>query len=113
VGGGYEPPFGAAGGSAAALEVVGVSVVLDVREDRFDHRLALFVERAPGVAFEDAAHEGVEPAVSSGSGGAALERFGTHQRLDALVDDVLDVVLFPIAGVGDDNVGLLGDAGRS
>jgi precorrin-6B methylase 1 len=30
-----------------------------------------------------------------------------------LVDDVLDVGLFPIAGVGDDNVGLLGDSGRS
>jgi len=49
VGGGDQPPFGAAGGSAAALEVSGMAVVLDVREDRFDHRLALLVEGAAGV----------------------------------------------------------------
>ena len=44
VGGGDQAPFGADGGSAAALEAVQAAVELRVREDGLDHRLAFAVE---------------------------------------------------------------------
>jgi hypothetical protein len=46
VGRGDEPPFGAAGGSAAALEAADLAVELDLSEDGLDRGLALAVERA-------------------------------------------------------------------
>jgi hypothetical protein len=43
VGGGDEPPFASAGGSAAALEAFDGAVELDLAKDGFDGDLALAV----------------------------------------------------------------------
>lgn len=46
VGGRHEPPFGAGGGSAAAVEAGEAAVVFGVAENRLDQLLALLVEPA-------------------------------------------------------------------
>jgi hypothetical protein len=74
VGGSHESPFGAGGGSAAAVESGEAAVVLGVAEDRLDELGALLVELLAELGGEDQAHEVIGaavPARSRGGGGAA------------------------------------------
>ena len=112
VGGGDEAPFRVAGGSAAALEAVEAAVELRVREHRLDGFLSSSVERFAELGLEHGAHERVGAAVPARPGAFALVGVGRDEHRDALAGDVLDLLLVPVAGVGDDHAGLLGDAGR-
>src|SRR3954468_13661332 len=63
VGGGHEAPFGAGGGSSAAVKAREAAVVFGVAEDRLDELASLLVEGAAELGVEDAAHEVIGAAV--------------------------------------------------
>jgi hypothetical protein len=71
VGGGDEPLFRAAGGSALALEASDLAVELELAEDGLDGDLALAVEGVTVGGGEDAAHEVIEAAGPAGTGALA------------------------------------------
>src|SRR4051794_1493794 len=106
VGGGDEPPFASACRSAAALEASDRAVGLDLAEHRLDGHLPVAVEAAPGGRGEDAAHEVVEPAGPAGPGALAQAGVGRDEDLDAVADDRFDLAVMPVAGAGDDDLGV-------
>jgi hypothetical protein len=110
VGGGDQAPFGSDGGSAASLEAGHAAVVLGVAEDGLDHRLTPSVELAAALAGEDAAHEVVIAARPTGPRALAFAGVGRDEHLAAARDGALHLVLVPVAGVGDHDVGDLVDA---
>jgi hypothetical protein len=104
VGGGDEPPFRAAGRSAAALEAADLTVALELPENGLDRGLALAGERAAAGGSEHVSHEVIKPAGPSGARAAAQARVRRNEHLDAVGDDRLDLALMPIAGVGHHDV---------
>src|ERR1019366_10273429 len=77
-------------------------VVLGLREHRLDHRLSSSVEPAAIVALEHIAHRCVAPTLPTRPGRLALAGVRWDQHLDMLVlDDVVDLLLVPVARVGD------------
>src|SRR3954451_24073044 len=112
VGGGDESPFGAHGGSASSVEAAHSAVELRLAKDRLDHRLALAVELAAMLAGKDPAHERVVAAVPARPWALSSARVGRDQDLDAAIDDVLHLLVMPVAGVGEHDARRLGDTGR-
>ena len=111
MGGGDQPPFRADGGAASSSEAVDAAVELRVGEDRLDDRLALAVELAAALAGEDPAHERVKAAVPTRAGPLSALGVRRDQHRDSAVDDVLHLLLMPVAGVGEQHLRDLGDAG--
>ena len=101
-----------AGGFAAALEAIEAAVELRIREHRLDGFLSSSVERFAEFGLQDGAHEYVGTAVPAWPGAFAFVGVGWDENRDALADDLLHLLLVPVAGVGDDHAGLLGDASR-
>jgi len=111
-GGHAEAPFGADGGSSAAVGKRGdAAVVFGVAEDGLDDVLSLSVERLAVLGGQDAAHEVIEPAAPARPGCGSQARLGPDQDRDAVGGEPLDLLGVPVAGVGDDDVGKLADAG--
>jgi hypothetical protein len=94
-----EPPFGADGRAASSSETVDAAVELRLTEHGLDHRLALAVKPAAALAGEDAAHEGVIAACPAAASALALAGVRRDQHLDATIDDVLHLLLMPVAGI--------------
>ena len=90
------------------MEAVDAAVELGVGEHRLDHRFALGVERAALLACKDAAHERVAPALPTGTGALALAAIGRDQDLDAVLDDRVDLLVVPVAGIGERDLRTLG-----
>jgi hypothetical protein len=96
---GDQPPLRACGGSASSLELVDPSVVLGLSEHGLDHRLAFSVKPAAVVTGEHGPHEGVAAAIPAAAGCVALAGIGRDQDLSAVADDLVDLLLMPVAGV--------------
>jgi hypothetical protein len=96
-----QSPFASACGSAAPLEAFDRAVELDLAEDGLDGDLSLAVERAAFGCGKHASHEVVKAAVPAGPGPFAQSAVGRNQHLDSVGDDVLDLALVPVAGVGE------------
>src|SRR4051794_17392050 len=106
VGGGDHSPLAADGGSAAALEAFDRAVELDLAEHGLDRDLALAVELAALGGREDAAHGVVEAARPAGPGALAQPAVGWDEHRDAVAGDLFDLALMPVAGVGQDDLGI-------
>ena len=70
-----------------------------------------FVELAAAVAREDSAHERVKAAVPTRPSAFAALGVGRDQHRDAAIDDPLHLLLMPVAGVGEEHLRNLRDAG--
>jgi hypothetical protein len=69
------------------------------------------VERAAGVGREHAAHERVAAAVPAEPGAFAFAGVGRDHHLRAAASDLVDLVVVPVAGVGEYDVRTFADAG--
>src|SRR5271155_5019814 len=107
-----QSPFRACGGSSSALEAIDATVELRVSEHRLDHRLAFPVERVTELGGEHSAHVRVGAAVPSRTGALALAGIRRDQYRDPVVDDVLHLLLVPVAGIGEQHSRRLGDTCR-
>ena len=73
--------------------------------------LGVFGRALAELGLEHGAHECVGAAVPAGAGAFALVGVGRDQHRHAPSGDLFHLRLVPVAGVGDDHAGLLGDAG--
>ena len=87
------------------------AVELGVGKDGLDHALALAVERAGVVGGQHAAHERVRAALPARPRGLALGGVRRDEDLDAALDDRLHLHLMAVAGVGDNDLRWVGQAG--
>ncbi len=101
VGRGDQSPFTSACGSAAALKAFDRTVELDLTEDRLDGDLSVAIQAAAFGRRQGAAHEVIKAAVPTGPGALAQAAVGRHKDLNAIRDDMLDLALMPVAGIGD------------
>src|SRR3954451_19836553 len=106
VAGGDESPLAATGGSAAALEAFDRAVELDLPEHRLDRDLTLPVELLATLCGEHAAYERVHAAGPARPWAPAQPGVGGNEDLDALAGELLHLALVPVAGVGQDDVGI-------
>lgn len=113
VGGGDHAPFGACGGSAAALESVDLAIEFRLSEDGLDHRLSAPVKTAAVVVGEHSSHVRVDAALPAGPRRFSPARVRRDQDLDAAIDDRLHLLVMPVAGVGQHDTRCVFDARAS
>src|ERR1039458_10546105 len=70
-------------------------------EHRLDHGFPFSVERTSELGGEHSSHVRVSAAIPSRTGALALAGVGWDQHLDPVVDDVLHLLLVPVASVGE------------
>jgi hypothetical protein len=103
-----QAPFRPSGRPASSFEAIDPPVRLDLGEDRLDHALAFRIELASSLGGHDSSHEVVGPA-EPGLAWTVAGRVGGDDRDDPALAQRVDVLVRPIAGVGQDDPGPLLD----
>jgi hypothetical protein len=110
VGGHGQAPFGADGGSPAAVEPADAAVVFGVGEDRLDDVLSLLVERFAVLGREHVAHEVIDAAAPARPRCCSEPGVGSDQDGDAGAGEPLDLLAVPVARIGEDHAREFGHA---
>src|SRR6478735_2574837 len=88
------------------------AVVLDLPEERLDQLAALAVELRAALGLEDRAHEVIGATGPAGPRAGATAGVRWDQHRDPFAGELVYLFQVPVAGVGDDDLWRLGDAGR-
>src|SRR5215211_7330263 len=104
VSGGDQAPFRADSGPASSFEAPDPSVRLDLAEDRLHHPQPSCVEPLTALGGEHSSHEVVGSAQSRLAWSAA-GRVGGDDRDHAPFSERVDLVIRPVAGVGEHDLG--------
>ena len=105
-----KPPLRACRRSTSPLELADAPVVLGLGEHGLDHRLAFSVKPASEVTGENGAHERVAPASPTPARFFMLAGIGRDQDLGTHVHDLIDLLLMPVAAVGERDPGRVAHA---
>ena len=82
------------------------AVVFGVTEDRLDRFASLAVKPSAVIGVEDVSHPVIKPAAPATPRAFALAGVRRDQDLEVLVaDDLVDVLLVPVARISDDELG--------
>ena len=110
VGGCDQAPLGPRRGPASSSEPAHPAVVFDLPEHRLDAVSSLDVQPAAEIGREDTAHERVHAAHPAGASVLPPQRVGRDEHPEPVSHEMLDLLMVPIAGIGERRPRTLGHA---